>query len=160
MSRKLEWVFSFLLVVIGALYFYAASQYPMGEATSPGPGMMPRILGVVFVGLAGYLLVMGWLSRKSGEDEDKEKPNAEEAQGKGRHTPLWVTIILVAYTAAIDFLGYATGSFLVVLILGKVMGLEGWIKPIILSIGVAVCTQLLFGYVLDVPLPIGTIFGG
>lgn len=158
MTRKIEWVFYLLLVVIGALYFYAASQYSVGEATSPGPGMMPRILGVVFVGLAGYLLVRGWLSRKS--REDKEKPNTEEAQGKGRNTPLWVTITLVAYTATLDFLGFAMGSFLAVLILGKVMGLEGWIRPIILSIGVAVCTQLLFGYLLDVPLPRGAIFGG
>ena len=156
MSRKFEWVFYLLLVMTGALYLFAAFQYSVGEAMNPGPGMMPRILGVVFVVMAGCLLVMGWLSHKS----QKEKPNKEEAQGEKQYTILWVTMILIAYTAAMDFLGFATGSFLAVLGLGRVMGLEGWIRPIILSIVVAVCAQFLFGFVLDVPLPRGAIFGG
>lgn len=155
MSRKAEWVVYLLLILIGGLYFFAAFQYPIGEATNPGPGLMPRILGVVFVGLAGYLLVGAGLSHKSRQ----EKPLEAEGRGQETHTPLWVTIILLVYTATIDLLGFTVGSFLVVFILGKVMGLEGWKKAMVLSIGVVVCAQLLFGFALDVPLPKGVIWG-
>lgn len=116
---------------------------------------MPRILGVVFAGLAGYLLVGAGLSHKSRQ----EKPQGEEGRGQERRTPLWIAIILIVYTATLDLLGFTLGSFLVVFILGKVMGLEGWKKAMLLSIGVVVCAQLLFGFALDVPLPKGAIWG-
>jgi hypothetical protein len=155
MSRKAEWVVYLLLILIGGLYFYAAFQYSLGEATNPGPGLMPRILGVVFVALAGYLLLGARLSHKSHQEMPKEK----EGRGQEGNTPLWVTITLIAYTATLNFLGFALGSLLVVFILGKVMGLEGWKKSMVLSMGVVVCAQLLFGFALDVPLPKGAIWG-
>jgi putative tricarboxylic transport membrane protein len=155
MSRKAEWIVYLLLILIGALYFFAAFQYSIGEATNPGPGLMPRIIGIVFVALAGYLLVGDGLGHKS----QPEKPKEEQGRGRESHTPLWVTIILIVYTATLNLLGFALGSFLAVFILGKIMGLEGWKKSMVLSIGVIVCAQLLFGFALDVPLPKGAIWG-
>lgn len=155
MSRKAEWVVYLLLILIGALYFLAAVQYPVGEATNPGPGLMPRIIGIVIIGLAGYLLVAAWLGRES----QQEKPKEEEGRGQERCTPLWVTIILILYAASLNLLGFALGTFLTVFIVGKVMGLEGWKKSLVLSVGVVVCAQLLFGFALDVPLPKGAIWG-
>jgi putative tricarboxylic transport membrane protein len=155
MSRKAEWVVYLFLILIGGLYFLAAFQYPVGEMTNPGPGLIPRITGVVFVGLAGYLLVAAALSRKFRQESPKENEGREQE----RHTPLWVAIILIVYTATIDLLGFTLGSFFAVFILGKVMGLEGWKKSLVLSIGVVVCAQLLFGFALDVPLPQGAIWG-
>jgi hypothetical protein len=155
MSRKAEWVVYLLLVLIGGFYSFAAFQYPIGEVTSPGPGLMPRILGFVFAGLAGYLLVEAGLRHKTRQ----EKPKEAEGRGQERRTPLWITLILIVYTATLDLLGFALGSFLVVFVLGKVMGLEGWKKALLLSIGVVVCAQLLFEFALDVPLPKGAIWG-
>jgi peptidoglycan/LPS O-acetylase OafA/YrhL len=155
MSRKAERGIYLLLVLMGVLYFFAAVQYTIGEATNPGPGLMPQIIGIVIIGLAGYLLVEAWLGRESRQ----EKPKEEKGPVQERRTPLWATIIMILYTASLDLLGFALGTFLVVFILGKVMGLEGWKKSMVLSIGVVVCAQLLFGFALDVPLPKGAIWG-
>lgn len=155
MLRKGEQVVYLLLVLIGGVYFFAAFQYSIGEAASPGPGMMPRVLGLVFVGLAAYSL----LAARKGHKSEQEKPTAEEGEAKERLAFLKITMTLIAYTATLNFLGFAFGSLLVVFSIGKVMGLEGWKKPLILSIGVVFCAQLLFGFALDVPLPKGTIWG-
>ena len=103
MSRKAEWIVYLFLILIGGLYFFAAFQYSIGDATNPGPGLMPRILGFVFVGLAGYLLVGAGLRHKSRQ----EKPKEAEGRGQERHTPLWITIILIVYSATLDLLGFA-----------------------------------------------------
>jgi branched-subunit amino acid transport protein AzlD len=155
MSWKAEWGVYLLLILTGILYLLAAVQYPIGDAANPGPGLMPRILGIVIIGLAGYLLAAAWLGRKT----QPRKPEGMEDRGQEKRTPLWVTVILIVYTATLNLLGFALGSFLAVFILGKIMGLEGWKKSMVLSIGVIVCAQLLFGFALDVPLPKGAIWG-
>jgi hypothetical protein len=143
------------LTLGGVLYFLAATHYPVGEMTNPGPGLMPRLLGVVLIGLSAYLFVRGWLGRKAKE----RKPPGEAECRLETKTPLWVMLVLVLYAATLNFFGFPLTTFFVVFAAGKIMGLEGWKTPLLLTICVAACAQLLFGFALDVPLPTGAIWG-
>lgn len=154
MSRKAEIGFSALLTLGGGLYFLAATQYPVGEMTSPGPGLMPRILGIVLIGLSAYLFVKALLARKPRE---RKQPGEGDCR-PGKNTPLWVTLLMVFYTATLNFLGFPLATFLVFFTVGKIMGLEGWKTPLLLTVCVVAGTLLIFGFTLDVPLPKGTIW--
>ena len=155
MPRKAEIGFFAFLTLGGFLYFLASTHYPVGEMTNPGPGLMPRLLGIVLIGLSAYLLVREWLGRKP-----KEKKTRGEAECRREtKTPLWVVLVLVLYVATLNFFGFPLATFFVVFAAGKIMGLEGWKAPLLFSLCVVACAQLLFGFALDVPLPTGAIWG-
>jgi putative tricarboxylic transport membrane protein len=156
MSRKAEIGFFAILTLGGSLYFLAATQYPVGEMTSPGPGLMPRILGVVLIGLSVYLFVRALLASKPGERKQPEEADCRPEN----NTPLWVILVMVLYTATLNFFGFSLATFPVIFTMGKIMGLEGWKTPLLLTVCVVAGAMLVFGFMLDVPLPKGTIWEG
>lgn len=144
------------LLIGGLAYLLAAIQYPMGEWAAPGAGLMPRLLGWVFIGLSAYLLGLNLFSIS-------KRQRAIEAQGAGippsLKVPLLLTAILILYWAALLPLGFFLSTFLAMVVLSRYLGLEGWIKPILLGFGTVILFYLLFMLALDVPLPTGTIWG-
>jgi hypothetical protein len=66
---------------------------------------------------------------------------------------------LILYVAAMNYLGFALSTFLAIFLNSRFMGLEGWRKPVFLGIGTVVLAQFLFVFALDVPLPVGVIWG-
>jgi len=156
MRNKAEGIVTLFILICGLGYFFAATQYSIGKLDSPGPGLMPRLLGVAFVLLSASLLLTNWLGRKPGPSP----PASHREQGFKLKTPLQVTGMLILYVAALQFLGFALSTFLAILFTSRFMGLEGWGKPAILSLGTVALAHLLFVWLLDVPLPSGTVWGG
>ena len=155
MRNKAEAVATLLAAIFGLGYFLAATQYSIGKLDSPGPGLMPRLLGIVFVFLSASLLITNWLGRRSGPPPSP----AHEDQSRKLRTPLQVVVILIFYVAALQPFGFALSTFLALFFTARFMGLEGWKKPIILSFGTVALAYLLFVLILDVPLPVGAIWG-
>ena len=52
-------------------------------------------------------------------------------------------------------LGWLALTFLVTLSIAKIMGAEGWWKPLLLAAANCVFTYVLFGYLLAIDLPLG-----
>ena len=154
MRNKAEGIVTLFILLCGLGYFLAATQYSIGKLDSPGPGLMPRLLGIAFVLLSASLLVTNWLGRRSGP-----APSPAHRE-QGLKTPLQVTVILVFYVAALQPLGFALSTFLAIFLAARCMGLEGWGKPVILSLGTVALAHLLFVWLLDVPLPAGAVWGG
>ena len=61
--------------------------------------------------------------------------------------------MLVLYAAALPRLGFLLTSFVLVLVAARLMGLDGWWRPVALALGVTVASRLIFGSWLGVPLP-------
>ncbi|MBI5968550.1 MAG: tripartite tricarboxylate transporter TctB family protein [Deltaproteobacteria bacterium] len=151
MGKKAEVWAAVLSLIWGLSYLLAAMQYPGGELGSPGPGLMPCLLGLVFMGLSAYLLVTNLRSKRIG--------SADQGPQSLRLGPLWQLIaILTAYLVAILPLGFAFSTFLAILFMSRLMGLEGWVKPTVLSLITVILAHLLFVLALDVPLPLGAIW--
>jgi len=151
MGKKVEVWAAVLSLIWGLLYLLAAMEYPMGESGSPGPGLMPCLLGLIYMGLSAYLLVANLSGKKIG--------SADQGTESLRLKPLWRLItILTAYLVAILPLGFAFSTFLAILFMSRLMGLEGWVKPTVLSFVTVILAHLLFVVALDVPLPLGAIW--
>ncbi len=156
MRNKAEGIVALFILICGLGYFLAATQYSIGKLDSPGPGLMPRLLGIAFMLLSASLLVTNWFGRRSGSPSLP----AHRKKSLELKTPLRVTGILIVYAAALQPLGFALSTFLAILFTARLMGLEGWGKPAILSLGTVAFAHLLFVSLLDVPLPVGAVWGG
>jgi putative tricarboxylic transport membrane protein len=155
MRNKAEGIVTLFILICGLGYFLAATQYSIGKLDSPGPGLMPRLLGIAFVLLSASLLVTNWLGRRSGLP-----PSPAQKESLKLKTPLQVTVILIFYVAALQPLGFALSTFLAIFFTARFMGLEEWRKPVLLSLGTVALAHLLFVLLLDVPLPVGAVWGG
>jgi hypothetical protein len=156
MRKKEEIGVTILFILIGLTYLLAATQYSVGDISNLGPGFTPRLLGAVFLILSGYLLVTGLIGRR-GKDGKKFQADPEPGSKVSVQVAL-VTLILVLYVAVMNFIGFALSTFLAIIFCSRLMGLEGWRKPTLLSVGTVVLTLLLFVFFLDIPLPAGRIW--
>ena len=153
MGKKSELWMILLFLGFGILYLLAAVRYPMGDCLNPGPGLVPTLLALGFIGLSGYLLlarVMHARRRSQGEIEEN---------GLGIKTPLQVVLVLAFYLLVLEPLGFIPCTFLAIWVISRIMGLEGWKKPILLSLGAVGAAFFIFSFLLDVPLPIGKVWG-
>ncbi len=147
-----------LFILLGLGYLWAASRYSVGEISNPGPGFMPRLAGIVVLILAAYLSVSSWMDRRAKRIGSAQKEPAA-AQRRESVKPIQVTLILIAYLAVMNFLGFPLSTFGAIFFSSRFMGLEGWRKPILLGVGTVVISYHLFVLALDVPLPAGKIWG-
>jgi hypothetical protein len=158
MGRKGDRRAAVVLLLLGLGYLLAATQYPIGEISNPGPGFTPRLLGIVFTILSSYLLVKSFI----GPPKETRQPAHDGEASPGCKEAVQVTKVmttLILYVAAMNYLGFALSTFLAIFLNSRFMGLEGWRKPVFLGIGTVVLAQFLFVLALDVPLPVGVIWG-
>jgi hypothetical protein len=97
-----------------------------------------------------------------GSPKETRQPAQEEGAPPGWKEAVQVAKVmttLILYVAAMHYLGFALSTFLAICLTSRFMGLEGWRKPAFLGVGTVVLAQLLFVLALDVPLPVGIIWG-
>jgi putative tricarboxylic transport membrane protein len=132
------------LAVLAVAYLLAGRRYPLDTLATPGPGIFPLAAGVGLLILAACLFVSA--SRASAPEAV-----AEDATSSG--TPLVMAAVLVLFAATLPALGFVLASFALVVVAARLMGLQGWWRPLALGAGLALATRLVFVTWLGVPLP-------
>ena len=132
------------LAVLAVAYLLAGRRYPLDTLTTPGPGIFPLAAGVGLLILAACLFVSA--SRASAPEAV-----AEDVTSSG--TPLVMAAVLVLFAATLPALGFVFASFALVVVAARLMGLQGWWRPLALGAGLALATRLVFVTWLGVPLP-------
>jgi hypothetical protein len=132
------------LAVLAVAYLLAGRRYPLDTLATPGPGIFPLAAGVALLILAACLFVSA--SRASAPEAV-----AEDAPSSG--TPLVMAAVLVLFAATLPALGFVLASFALVVVAARLMGLQGWWRPLALGAGLALATRLVFVTWLGVPLP-------
>ncbi len=136
----------FLLLLGIAVMYYAIVDLKLGTITQPGPGLFPFISGG---GIAILSLIWLLTNLKS------IQPHEPLWKKEELRAPLLAVIIIVAYTALMDQLGYILSTILFLVAWQVFIEREKWLKiAMITVIGTAVM-YLLFSYLLSVPLPEG-----
>ena len=143
-----------LLVLCGVLY-RQAGQIPMPPFVPIGPAFYPRILLVLLVALAIWLIV-----------EDCAAPSRRSRSTHGAPTADYRMVLLCfvvfgGYVVGLSLLGYLASTFLFVLSLGWLMGPRraGELPKLgAIAGGTTVATYLVFERYLHVFLPRGLLF--
>ena len=128
-----------MFIVIGAVFGYGATAYPMGTAVRMGPAYFPSILGWGTVALGLFVLVMSFF-------EDDEEPT---------HTA-WRPLILVIGSVMLFGALINTGGLITATIVQIIVSALGghefkWKEAIISSALMSVTVWLVFDKALGLP---------
>jgi putative tricarboxylic transport membrane protein len=144
---RLELIFAFILVTLGVSIIIAASRYGFGTADQPGPGAYP-----FFVGLS--ILITSLIQFFSAMKEPAREALLDRYGGKKF---LFMIVTFVLWIIAMPYLGYVIVTLMGAYAFCKIMKLEGWKKPLVLSVGTALLIYLLFDYWMYIDLPRGIL---
>ncbi len=143
-----ESFFTFLLMVLGIVIIIVSWRYGFGALRRPGPGLYPFFIGVFLIlPFSIILLILGLKSKKSEPLFDKY----------GLRKFLLMILTFILWIIAMPYLGYVIVTFVATYCFCKVMKLEGWLKPLAMSVGTALFIYLLFDYWLYIDLPRGIL---
>jgi putative tricarboxylic transport membrane protein len=142
-----ELFFISLLMVLSILIIIVSLRYGFGVLRQPGPGLYPFFLGLFILPLSIALIISGLKSKSS-------EPLFTKS---GLRTFLLMVITFCLWIIMMPVLGYVLVTFAVAFALCKIMKLEGWLKPLALSIATALFIYLLFDVWLYIDLPRGIL---
>jgi putative tricarboxylic transport membrane protein len=140
-----ERIAHFVIVLLSILMMVLSGSYGLGTLAKPGAGLYPFTIGLLIFPLGVSLFISSLRSR-----------------GKGSILSLGETVTFLSFIGscalwivAMPYLGYPAVTLIATFFLSKIMKLEGWLKPLILSAGTALFIFLLFDYWLYIDLPRG-----
>lgn len=146
--KKAESIFSLCIALLCLGYlFFVWKMDELGSVNEPGAAFFPAVLGML--GLVVSLKIM--LTSMAGTEA-----------GQAINIPRPGLLRFLTYLAAgllfiplFENLGANIAIFALVLVLTKVLGAKGWLKPVVLASASSVVAYLLFVVMLEVPLPRG-----
>lgn len=156
------------LALVAIVYLLAGRRYPLDTLATPGPGIVPALAGLALLGAAIWLFVVagsasparaaGGLPEIRVAPKRPTEPTLQHPAESAPRRPIqWSALImagvLVLYAALLPRLGFVASSFALVVVSSRLMGLEGWWRPVVLALGVTGAAYLLFARWLGVPLP-------
>lgn len=135
----------FVIVIVSIIMMILSLSYGLGSLRKPGGGLYPFAIGLFILPLSLSLLISSLLS-----------PRKESVMNRGGiKTFLYFIGTCVFWILAMPYLGYPVVTLVATFFLCKIMKLEGWLTPLVLSGTTALFIYLLFDYWLYIDLPRG-----
>ncbi len=151
MSEKRSWVKTAdtwiglgMIVLSLAMIFYTRGRN-FRSLMGLNPGVFP-IFVFAILGFCGLLVLIQALRGKG----------MQKVQDINWVGTVVVTVVVFAYTFAIELMGFTIATFLFLMILLYFFNKRNWKTLLFVSLGVSVITFLLFTYAFQIPLP--TVF--
>jgi putative tricarboxylic transport membrane protein len=144
-----EVLFGCLILVCGIVALTGSVQLGFGSLAQPGAGLFPFFSGLMIV-IAAPIVIANSIFGRVCESEIILKKD-------GFRTLAGVMAVFAAWILAMPTLGYVVVTFAAVLVLAKLLGLEGWLKPLALSAATSFATYILFDRLLYLDLPRGLL---
>jgi len=135
-----------LIFAFSVIYTFAARRYGIQIRPQPQSGFVPFLLGVLMIGMTGFVLVRVFLQKASAEDREE---SGEIPRGKF----ISFLFILLASAACFELLGFFLTSTAMIFLTALLMGLRGWWKALLLAVLSTLAADFLFVALLGVPLP-------
>lgn len=142
----------FLLVSV--CYLFGAFKLPFGTAAQPGSGFFPLLTGIALSIITSVLVVTSFLRFSKNTDvKMKEFP-----AGNDLYRVVTLIIVFIFFALLLKWTGFVFCSFFTLAITFKVFGLKDLHKIFIISLIFSICFFFFFSSLLEVPLPVGTLF--
>ncbi len=148
MVVRKETASSLVLVLTGVFFLVYGLAYPLDQWANPGPGVFPLMVGTVWVILALFQLIRSFRMPRQIEMRD----------GSVEKKPLYMIAAFVVYLMMVKWVGFFVSTFLFVVVISRLFGRKGWVKPIALSLGINVFCHFLFEVWLKLSFPAGLLF--
>ncbi|HVX31389.1 MAG TPA: tripartite tricarboxylate transporter TctB family protein [Nitrolancea sp.] len=142
---RYETLVDLVLLALGIVIVAVSFGYGFGTLDQPGPGLYPVFLGMMIAVTAFAILLSDLKSRIRLFAPDKESAK----------TIFLLLLTFCLWIVVMEWLGYVLVTVLATYAAAKIMKLEGWMKPLAVSLGTALLLYLLFDYWLYIDLPRG-----
>lgn len=139
-----EFAFNLILMIIGIVIVIESLRIGFGTLKSPGSGLFSFLAGLLILCL-NFTIIFETKSTKSEIVLDR--------YGIGNF--FFMTITFVLWIILMPLVGYIVLTFIATFVLSKIMRLEGWLKPLLLSVGTTALCYILFDTILYLDLPRG-----
>jgi hypothetical protein len=143
---KGELLFSVILFFLGLIIVVSSIQIGFGKFSKPGPGLFPLFCGLILCVQSISLHVFKQINQEQGNLFNDVAIIKKF---------ILLAISFVLWIVLMPLLGWLPLTFLVTFSISKIMQMEDWAKPLILSIINTVLLYFLFGYFLAIDLPNG-----
>ena len=149
--KENDWIPGLVWMLLGLGVSFRSLHLKLGSFASPGPGLMPFLLGVALISCSLFVLSKSLLLTLG--------------KRKGKQQSIWadvnlkkvmiVVACLLGYSLILERVGFALASFFILTILFKTVGSQKWTSVLIASIFAVVMSYVLFIVILNVELPPG-----
>lgn len=149
-------LFEICALLLCLFYLYHAFQLPFGTLAETGPGFFPIMLGLLGSLVAAVLLVQSAL-------ETRQLPlvgrllHGRTIDLAGNRDLLLFILSTVVFIMVFEFLGGIIAILLLVVVLSKICGLRGWLKPTLLGVITTACLYVVFAMAFRINLPSGIL---
>ena len=148
-----EIVVGIVIFLFGAVTTLLSLRMPIGTFRTAGTGMFPLSLGILLMILSGAFILKIFFQGQKGQVK-------KEAPIESSESPIQLILFLGTMALATLFfnqLGYPLTSFLLMVVLLRILGIKRWGLNILISVVTAVGSYFLFVKWLDIPMPKGWI---
>jgi putative tricarboxylic transport membrane protein len=132
---------------LGLLAVLTAIRTGVGTLTSPGPGLLPLIGGLLMILLSLVVFLQAF---------SQEARESERASVKIGNWRIWlVTLCLICYAFAFKRLGFTIATFLFLGFLFQLLERRSWFKTLFTAAATIFAVYMVFYVWLQVQLPRG-----
>jgi putative tricarboxylic transport membrane protein len=148
-----DWGVSLALLGIGVVVLFdGLRQAESTSASGVGAGFMPKVVGVLLIGLSLALMVQVARGRLGEADESEGDVDVRQT----RWVPLAVCLAAVGvFIGAVEPLGYIIVSSIVFWLTAWALGARHIIRTAVIAVVLSLVVYLAFTRLLDIPLPAG-----
>ncbi len=136
------------LLIISSLLIYGAVGLGIGKTGSPGPGLVPLLLGLIIAACSLAIIIPSL--------KFAAKPHPQESP---LFTDRAVLVIgtLILFGLVVEEAGFFICTFLATLVMLRANGVTKWSLLILLPMATCITIFLIFNIFLGVRLPLGII---
>jgi len=136
------------VLLFGSVVTYSASQLPYRAEYGPGPGFLPFWIGIVLIGCAVVTIIRA--VRQYGREKGRF------VQPKTRQVA-FVFVTLIITFLLVPVFGLSLGLALFTGFTMRTAGRHGWVLCVLTAVVTAAAVRVIFGVMLDIPLPKGVV---
>jgi len=149
--KKIDLIPAIFWMGLGIVVVAGSYRLRLGTLASPGPGLMPFILGVMLSLSSVPIFVRSFLVIVRNQEREDESIWS----GIQFKRLIIVVISLVSYWMFLEKVGFVVMTFILLLILFKTIDSQKWYKVLIASVLKVFFVFLFFVVILKVELPSG-----
>jgi len=146
--RRSDIAVSLFLIGLAGFILLQTQGLTFGNIRTPQTGFFPFLLACLLIVLSIILLVQALRQSATG-------PSLRLIGAKGWQRIGTIFLVLVGFALALESAGYLISSFLLMVVLLRVIEPQKWGLVILLAGATALATYLIFARLLNVPLPQG-----
>ena len=141
------------VLALGGAILWGSFNLPTGGGYAQvGPGVVPRIVGVVIVVLGALLVREAFTGGFRGVDEEAELHMPMDWRAFG-----WATAGIIAYGLTVQPVGFVPASIVLFMLVARSFGSRRWLLNAAVGLVLAVIIFTIFTYGLGLMLPPGIL---